>query len=92
MIANNKVIAGKCDVPETSLEDQAALALQAEIALEEKIVEVADRIYAPASNNDGVDLQARSHFTLSMRRNNRIFFHARRNDFVPADFCFFIPA
>ena len=65
LVANNGVILQKRDVQETSTEGQAALALQAKISLEEKIVEIADQIFAWASKNNDVATQAQSHFTLS---------------------------
>ena len=64
--ANNKVIAAKRDVQETSLEGQTALALQARTDLEDKVHEIADQIYALASKNGDVELEAKSHFTLTM--------------------------
>ena len=63
--ANNDVIAQKRDVQDNSVEGQAALALQAKTSLEEKIVELADQIFALASKNNDVALQAQSHFTLA---------------------------
>lgn len=65
LTANNGVIAQKRDVQETSTEGQAALALQAKTALEEKILEIGDQIYALAVKNNDVVTQAQSHFTLS---------------------------
>ena len=66
LTANNKVIAAKRDVQETSLDGQEALALQAKTDLEEKIHEIADQIYALAAKNGDVELEAKSHFTLTM--------------------------
>ena len=63
--ANNVVIAQKRDTQENSTEGQAALALQAKTSLEEKIIEIADQIYAWATKNNDVVTQAQSHFTLS---------------------------
>jgi hypothetical protein len=64
--ANNLIIAGKRDVQETVTDGQAALALQARQDLEERILEIADQLYALASKNNDTVMEAQSHWTLSL--------------------------
>jgi len=64
--ANNSVIAQKRDAQETATEGEAEVKRQAQQDLEEKIIEIADQLYALAVKNNDVSLQAQSHLTLSI--------------------------
>jgi len=63
---NNSVIAQKRDAQETATDGEAEVKRQAQQDLEEKIVEIADQIYALAVKNNDVGLQAQAHQTLSL--------------------------
>jgi hypothetical protein len=58
---NNSVIAQKRDAQETATDGEAEVKRQAQQDLEEKIVEIADQIYALAVKNNDVGLQAQAH-------------------------------
>jgi 5-carboxymethyl-2-hydroxymuconate isomerase len=64
--ANNAIIAGKRDVQETVTDGQAEAARQARQDLEERILEIADQLYALAAKNNDTVLEAQSHWTLSL--------------------------
>jgi hypothetical protein len=63
--ANNAVIAQKRDAQETATDGEAENARQARHDLEEKILEIADQIYALAAKTGDTLLEAQSYFTLS---------------------------
>jgi hypothetical protein len=63
---NNSVISQKRDAQETATDGEAELKRQAQQDLEEKIIEIADQIYALAVKNNDVGLEAQSHLTLSI--------------------------
>ena len=63
--SNNAIIAQKRDVQETATNGAAETARQARHDLEQKIVEIADQLYALAAKTGNAVLEAQSHFTVS---------------------------
>jgi hypothetical protein len=61
--ANNGVIAQKRNTQETATEGVQAQAVQARHDLEDKILEIADQIYALAASTNNPSLEEQSHFT-----------------------------
>lgn len=65
LVANNEIISTKADGQEHATDGAGEMKRQARHDLEEKILEIADQLFALADKNHDVTLEAQTHFTIS---------------------------